>query len=89
MLVIGTVLLLGAAVLTPLAFRAVRRWSVQRAIAEVRPRAVATRTGQEVRIAGIAVPGPDGVIESRLARTDCVWHGHEVSQAFTSQVALV
>ncbi|GAB3206865.1 GIDE domain-containing protein [Marinactinospora thermotolerans] len=78
MLVIGTALLIGAAILAPPAFLALRRWLGQRALAEVRPRALAARAGRDVAIPGRAVPGPDGLVESRLARVDCVWHGHEV-----------
>nr|WP_221308826.1 E3 ubiquitin ligase family protein [Nocardiopsis mwathae] len=78
MLAIGVVLLIGAAILAPLAFRAVRRWSLQRGIAEARPRALATCAGRLVTVSGTAVPGPGGVIESGLASAECVWHGHEV-----------
>ncbi|CAM3733881.1 GIDE domain-containing protein [Nocardiopsis gilva] len=78
LLVIGVVLLLGAAILAPLAIRAVRRWSLQRGMAEVRPRALATCAGRQVSVSGTAVPGPNGAIESGLASAECVWHGHEV-----------
>ncbi|MFC7326416.1 GIDE domain-containing protein [Marinactinospora rubrisoli] len=78
MLVFGIALLLGAAILTPLAVVAMRRWLRQRAIAEIRPRAVATCAGQPLTVTGVAAPGPEGAIESRLAGADCVWHGHEV-----------
>ncbi|MFC3998457.1 GIDE domain-containing protein [Nocardiopsis sediminis] len=84
MLAIGTALLIGAAILAPLAIRAVRRWSLQKAVADLRPRALATLAGQRVEITGLAAPGPDGVIESRLARTDCVWNGHEVLRHYWS-----
>ncbi|MFC4562706.1 GIDE domain-containing protein [Nocardiopsis mangrovi] len=87
MLAIGTALLIGAAILAPLAIRAVRRWSLQKAVADLRPRALATLAGQRVEITGRAAPGPDGVIESGLARTDCVWHGHEVLRHYWSLTA--
>ncbi|RCV51100.1 hypothetical protein DEF23_12360 [Marinitenerispora sediminis] len=78
MLVTGIALLLGAAILTPLAVVALRRWLRQRALAEIQPRAVAASAGRPISLAGVAAPGPDGAIESRLAGADCVWHGHEV-----------
>ncbi|GAA3728115.1 hypothetical protein HDA32_000236 [Spinactinospora alkalitolerans] len=78
MLVIGIALLIGAAILAPLAFLALRRWLAQRAVAEVRPNALAAWAGRPVSLSGLAAPGPEGGIESRLAGTDCVWHGHEV-----------
>jgi hypothetical protein len=84
MLVIGIALLLGAAVLAPLAFRALRRWSSHTALSAVRPRALAALAGREVQVSGVAVPGPDGAIESRLARAECVWHGHEVNRHYWS-----
>ncbi|GAA4939025.1 hypothetical protein GCM10023224_20490 [Streptomonospora halophila] len=84
MLVIGVALLLGAAVLAPLAVRALRRWLARRADDDVRPRALAARAGGEVSVTGVAVPGPAGAVESRLARKDCVWHGHEVLRHYWS-----
>ncbi|WP_338022768.1 GIDE domain-containing protein [Allosalinactinospora lopnorensis] len=45
---------------------------------------MATRAGEPITATGIAVPGPDGLVESRLARTDCVWHGHEVLRHYWS-----
>ncbi|QBI52181.1 GIDE domain-containing protein [Streptomonospora litoralis] len=84
MLWIGVVLLLGAAILAPLAVRAVRRWFRRRDADQVRPRAMAADAGTEVTVTGVAVPGPQGPIESRLARKDCVWHGHEVLRHYWS-----
>ncbi|MUL43313.1 hypothetical protein FZ103_19435 [Streptomonospora sp. PA3] len=84
MLFLGVALLLCAAILAPLAVRAVRRWAHRRAADDLHPRAVAARAGTEVALTGVAVPGPQGAIESRLARKDCVWHGHEVLRHYWS-----
>ncbi|MDT0304503.1 hypothetical protein [Streptomonospora wellingtoniae] len=84
MLVIGVALLLGSAVLAPLAIRALRRWLARRAADDVRPRDLAARVGSEVSVTGVAVPGPAGAAESRLARKECVWHGHEVLRHYWS-----
>ncbi|MDA0565044.1 E3 ubiquitin ligase family protein [Streptomonospora sp. S1-112] len=84
LVIIGVALLLGALVLAPLAVRALRRWSHQRDLEQVRPRAFARRVGGLVTVSGVAVPGPAGPIESRLARHDCVWHGHEVLRHYWS-----
>lgn len=81
-LAIGIALLAGAAILAPLAYRAVRRWYRQHGLSRLRPAAVAERAGQPITVAGVAVAGPGGVLESQLARTDCVWHGHEVLRHF-------
>ncbi|MFD0772926.1 GIDE domain-containing protein, partial [Streptomonospora algeriensis] len=51
---------------------------------DVSPRALAAQAGSEVSVSGVAVPGPQGPVESRLARTDCVWHGHEVLRHYWS-----
>lgn len=83
-LAIGIALLAGAAILAPLACLAVRRWYRQRGLVRLRPGAVAKRAGQPITATGVAVAGPSGVIESQLARTDCVWHGHEVLRHFWS-----
>ncbi|GAB3439423.1 hypothetical protein GCM10027570_03720 [Streptomonospora sediminis] len=84
MLVIGVALLLGAAILAPLAVRAVRRWSQRRDAGRLHAGAIAAQAGTEVSLSGVAVPGPQGAIESRLARKDCVWHGHEVLRHYWS-----
>ncbi|MEY9214765.1 hypothetical protein NI17_018180 [Thermobifida halotolerans] len=84
MLVIGIALLVGAAILAPLGFLALRRWSHQRALAELRPRAFAALAGSEVTLHGLAAAGPGGVVESRLAGVECVWHGHEVVRHYAT-----
>lgn len=84
MLVIGVALLLAAAILAPLAVRSLRRWRSRRAADDVRPRALAEQAGGEVAVSGVAVAGPQGTVESRLARSDCVWHGHEVLRHYWS-----
>ncbi|GAB3479795.1 GIDE domain-containing protein [Nocardiopsis coralliicola] len=84
MLVVGAALIVLAAVLAVAALRAVRRYSAHRGIEGVRPRALAARVGEDVRVRGTAVPGPQGGSESRLARADCVWHGHEVLRHYWS-----
>ncbi|GAA4897514.1 GIDE domain-containing protein [Streptomonospora salina] len=84
MLVIGVALLLGAAILAPLAVRALRRRLSRRDADDVCPRALAEQAGSDVSVSGVAVAGPQGPVESRLARTDCVWHGHEVLRHYWS-----
>ncbi|TDQ55198.1 hypothetical protein [Actinorugispora endophytica] len=84
MLVIGTALLLGAAILAPLGLLALRRWSVRRDIAELRPEAFAALEGDEVTLSGFASKGPEGGLESRLAGAECVWHGHEVLRHYAT-----
>ncbi|RNL84058.1 hypothetical protein EFW17_14280 [Halostreptopolyspora alba] len=79
---IGVALLAGAAILAPLAYRAVRRSCRRHGPYRPRSAAVAKRAGQPITVAGVAVAGPGGVLESQLARTDCVWHGHEVLRHF-------
>lgn len=78
LLVIGLALLVAAVVLLPLTGIALRRWLRQRALAQLRPRALAARAGQRVTLTGTAAPGPDGLLASGLAGVECVWHGHEV-----------
>ncbi len=75
-LVIGGALLAGAVILAPLAWRAARRW--YRRHEPTWPWPSTVESGQPVTTAGVAVAGPAGVLESQLARTGCVWHGHEV-----------
>ncbi|GLU47390.1 hypothetical protein [Nocardiopsis ansamitocini] len=84
MLVIGTALLLGAAILVPLAYLAIRRANARRALAELRPSALVGMAGDDVTLSGVAVAGPNGVLESRLAGAVCVWHGHEVLRHFAT-----
>ncbi|GAA3729767.1 GIDE domain-containing protein [Salinactinospora qingdaonensis] len=78
MLEFGIALLIGAAVLAPLTVILVRRWLSQRAFAAIRPTALTRLVGQQVTLTGTAVAGPAGETESRLARVDCVWQGHDV-----------
>jgi hypothetical protein len=78
LLVIGSALLVAAAVLLPLTLIALRRWLRQRGLAQLRPGVLAAREGQRVTLTGVAAPGPDGPISSGLAGAECVWHGHEV-----------
>ncbi|GAB3706071.1 GIDE domain-containing protein [Nocardiopsis oceani] len=78
LLVIGVALLAIAAVLLPLTVIGMRRWLRQRGLAQLRPSALAARAGQRVTLTGAAAPGPGGPVESGLAGSECVWHGHEV-----------
>ncbi|WP_017572141.1 GIDE domain-containing protein [Nocardiopsis halotolerans] len=78
LLVIGSALLVAAVVLLPLTVIALRRWLRQRALAQLRPGALAAREGQRVTLTGVAAPGPEGPLSSGLAGAECVWHGHEV-----------
>ncbi|CAL9515550.1 hypothetical protein SUDANB121_03748 [Nocardiopsis dassonvillei] len=79
LLVIGSVLLVAALVLLPLAALALRRWRRQLGLARLEPSALAARGGQRVTLTGIAAPGPAGTASSSgLAGVECVWHGHEV-----------
>ncbi|WP_028649952.1 GIDE domain-containing protein [Nocardiopsis sp. CNT312] len=78
LLLIGSVLLVAAAVLVPLTVVALRRWSRQRGLTLLRPAVLAAREGSRVTLTGVAAPGPAGPIESNLAGLECVWHGHEV-----------
>ncbi|PSK99627.1 hypothetical protein CLV63_103352 [Murinocardiopsis flavida] len=82
MLAIGTALLLGAALLLAAALVAGRRWTLRSHLAELRPKAIATRAGRQVSLYGEVLPGPGGAIESRLAGAPCVWHAHEVLRHF-------
>lgn len=78
MLVIGAVLIVVAAVLAVPAVIALLRYTAHRDFERLRPRALAARDGEDVEVTGIAVAGPAGEEESRLARIPCVWHCHEV-----------
>lgn len=84
MLVIGTALLVGAAILAPWGFLAFRRWSTRRACAELRPGAFASLAGRQVTLRGFAAAGPGGTLESRLAGVECVWHRHEVLRHYAT-----
>ena len=84
LLVIGSVLLVVAAVLLPLTVLALRRWLRQRDLTRLRPGALADMEGQRVTLTGEAVPGPDGPVVSGLAGVECVWHGHEVLRHYWS-----
>ncbi|KUP95546.1 hypothetical protein [Thermobifida cellulosilytica] len=84
MLVIGMALLVGAAVLAPAGFVALRRWMHRRDLAELRPRAFVALVGSEVTLHGLAAAGPGGTVESRLAGVECVWHGHEVVRHYAT-----
>ncbi|GAA1073069.1 hypothetical protein [Nocardiopsis metallicus] len=77
-MVIGVALLVVAVVLLPLTVVGTRRWLRQRGLAQLLPSALAARQGQRVTLTGVAAPGPAGPIESGLAGSECVWHGHEV-----------
>ncbi|MDT0328264.1 GIDE domain-containing protein [Nocardiopsis lambiniae] len=78
LLVIGSVLLVIALVLLPVAILGLRRWRRQQGLARIEPAALAARTGQRVTLTGVAAPGPAGAVTSGLAGVECVWHGHEV-----------
>nr|WP_218909187.1 E3 ubiquitin ligase family protein [Nocardiopsis sinuspersici] len=77
-MVIGSALLVVAAVLLPLTVFALRRWLRQRGLARLRPGALAASEGRRVTLTGVTAPGPDGPVSSGLAGAECVWHGHEV-----------
>ncbi|MFW5415923.1 hypothetical protein J0910_04780 [Nocardiopsis sp. CNT-189] len=78
MLVIGAVLIVVAAVLAVPAVIALLRYTAHRDFERLRPRALVARDGQDIEVTGVAVAGPYGEDESRLARIACVWHCHEV-----------
>ncbi|MFD6096863.1 GIDE domain-containing protein [Nocardiopsis flavescens] len=78
LLVIGSVLLVAALVLLPLAALALRRWRRQLGLARLEPASLAAREGRRVTLTGVAAPGPAGSVSSGLAGVECVWQGHEV-----------
>ncbi|WP_285729633.1 GIDE domain-containing protein [Nocardiopsis sp. ATB16-24] len=86
LLVIGSVLLVVAAVLLPLTVLALRRWLRlhRRDLTRPRPGALTTMEGRRVTLTGEAAPGPGGPLVSGLAGVECVWHGHEVLRHYWS-----
>lgn len=87
-MLLGLVLIVGAIILAPPAYLAVRAWLRPPAPepaaepATLRPSELHAHVGRDVAVLGRAIPERGTPLESRLAGAECVWHRHEVRRHY-------